>query len=280
MAFKYQIIKLNQTLTAGLLKIFVPDGVFPLQQYNNVHSFCIYLAKKTNIASFEYSLFDYSVRLIEISEFKISEHEIIGSGTPVMPFCTGASEPTADRFTEINIPNKFKQITFNLNLKRLALGGGFTNFGDVYLILKMNNVKPEEHFKNYYRYETFKKEFLKNVYEKNSFSFRPKVAAKNLVGIHVVFNSYKGTQIEIANILSAPVARLSLQVNNRQSLPVVMHLRDYLFQNIKRKAKFLELNEPITPSSFISGIVISDPNNIKALVSTYNFYLICKYTQQ
>lgn len=286
--FKYQTIKLTRTEyfnapppgVSGPYFYTVPADVFPDRNFNNIHSFAFYSPyPDDNQAS--------KINMIEINQFKISDYEVLGERTPLKLFMTGTSVKMNDRFTEVNLPNNFQQLICNLVAKT-----GSVN--DIYLVLRMNNVQPSEHFKNYFRYET-KVFTLNNTPGEliKKFSFRPKTGAKTLKGVGVSFirdqarfwiydsinNVYLYTGYSPVNqYANSPVGTLSLQLNNLKSNPIVMDCHDYKIEAINRKVELIELNEPLLKGGDVEGYFRIRQGAIPVRVVNFSMYLTFKYS--
>lgn len=283
MNHKYQIIKLTRTeyspavspIVSGPAVYSIPDNTFPIKDFNNIQAFRFYSPNNVQMDSSK-------INLIEINEFKISDYEIVGERTPYSLFSVGTSIKQSERFTEVNIPNNLQQIKCTMFAKRGAVS-------DIYLILKLNNVKPNEHFKGYYRYETKVFELINSPAEKiKKFSFRPKTGAVALKGISVnfinhnasFFTGHPATSVPYTGIPvvpAGPVGKLSLQLNNLKSNPVLINCKDYTFENVVRKVQFLELDEPILGSADMEGYFLNSPYLSPGLPS-FTMYLTHKYS--
>lgn len=289
-AFKYQTIKLKRieyfpgggNIVSGPYFYTIPDDTFPIKDFNNIHSFRFYIPSVPGDSYMTKS------NLIEIDTFKISDYEIVGSRTPLKLFSVGTSIKFNDRFTEVNIPNNLQQIKCFLNATT-----GSSN--DIYLILRLNNVKPEEHFKNYHRYETQVFDLINSPDERiKKFSFRPKVGAKRIKGVSVAFSDPNHVYMRIVQMFptlyefypytgipmatpGSPVGKLSLNFNNKKSLPVLVNCKDYYIENVSRRIEFLELDEPILKSSDIDGYFINSPE-ISPSLPNFTMYLTHKYS--
>lgn len=285
---KYQIIKLTRIAyyDAGLPVVSGPyfyqidPKTFVEKNFNNIHSFMFWVPGSSDpLAS--------RINLVEINSFKISDYEIVGERAPLKMFSVGTSIEHEERYTEINIPNSLKQLNCVLTATT-----GATN--DIYLILRLNNVKEDQHFKNYFRYETQVIELENSPLERiKKFSFRPKAGAKKLVGLHASFinpnhvffqlpggiggsptyTAYSGVPLLTTN---SHVGRLSLQLNNKSSLPFLMDLKDYTFEGVTRKVYFADLDEPILKSSVVDGY-FQLSEQVSNSVPNFTMYLTLKY---
>ncbi len=290
--YKYQIIKLKlaQYNVPGVLisptgpsLYTIPENTLPFKDYNNIAAFRFYSPRSADPMG-------TLINLIEISDFRISGYEVVGERTPFKIFAVGNSIKHEDRYTEVNIPNNLQQVKCTLSAKH-----GAPN--DIYLILRLNNVKEDQHFKNYHRYETKVFELINNPPDEvKKFTFRPKAGVSILKGVSVNFINhshqfwsgspgfggggggftyypYPGIPVTPPG----PVGKVSLQLNNLKSNPILINCKDYVFAGVERKIEFLELNEPLLTSSDIDGYFINSPQ-LSISLANLTMYLTHKYS--
>jgi len=148
-------------------------------------------------------------------------------------------------------------------------------------VLRLNNIADEKQYlKNYVRYETLALNIFNNPTQAiKKFSFRPKVGAKRLKGIHMAFTDFStgaAPYIGIGGVSKVDVGKLSVQINNLKNHPLLIHVKDYVLADVKRKVDFIELDEPIIGSSDIDCVFIN--GNIPLPVTTFTMYLTAKYS--
>lgn len=286
--YKYQVIKLTKSAPGGSIVLLeAPDTTIAIPQYKNIHSFAFYVAVDPSKTGTEQQKVVSAVNLMEINEFKISNYEIVGPQTPFKIFATGSSAKFNQRFTEVNIPNSNQAI--KLSISQVVCGGTAAQYtGDVYLILRLNNTTTE-HFNGYCRYETHKMR-LTNTVSTNTdrIKIRTKSGAKTLIGVYPVFSFpffafedfvTPGNRFEygrIGNQSKSSIAKLALNLNNKQSNPITLSITDYVWNDVARVVEPINLNEPILPGTDITGYVLQS-GDVPGATDRLNFYLTLKY---